>query len=173
MLAVSILAAVVLLAVAAWSFIGRPRRRVFGSGPRAEHDSGVGTPGGWSPPSTGDGRGWLGVLAVTALIFVAGGPVALVVPLLAYLAWLRPGSSGPAVARDPAMRMPVLALAAMIVSGLLSAVRPFGTGMLGPFGWLAQAFALVALAAALMPAVTAARWLRPAGRPAPAAEADR
>ena len=48
------------------------------------------------PPASlsGHGRAWLGVLAVGALIFVAGGPVALAVPLLACLAWrrrVRPG----------------------------------------------------------------------------------
>ena len=41
----------------------------------------------------------------------------------------------------------------MVAAGLLSAVRPFGDGLFGPFGWPAQACALVALAAALMPAV--------------------
>ena len=48
------------------------------------------------------------------------------------------------------MRLPVLAFGAMVASGLLAAVRPFGTGLLGPFGWPAQACALVALAAALI-----------------------
>jgi arabinofuranan 3-O-arabinosyltransferase len=93
------------------------------------------------------------MLAVTALIFVAGGPVALVVPVLAYLAGRPARSSGPAMARDPGTWMPVLACAAMLTSGLLSAVRPFGAGMFGPFGSLAQVLALVALAAALTPAV--------------------
>jgi hypothetical protein len=40
----------------------------------------------------------------------------------------------------------------MAASGLLSAARPFGAGLLGPFGWPAQACALTALAAALVPA---------------------
>jgi len=44
----------------------------------------------------------------------------------------------------------VLAFGAMVGSGLLAAIRPFGTGLLGPFGWPAQACALVALAAALI-----------------------
>ena len=43
----------------------------------------------------------------------------------------------------------------MVASGLLSAVRPFGGGLLGSFGGSAQACALIALAAALTPAVAA------------------
>jgi hypothetical protein len=43
----------------------------------------------------------------------------------------------------------LLALAAMAASGVLSAVSPSGQGLLGPFGWPAQACALIALAAAL------------------------
>ena len=156
-LAVSVLAAALLLAVVAWSFTAR---------------RGQAGPAGWSPPPASDGRAWPRVLAVTALIFVAGGPVALVVPLLAYLAGRPPRLSGPAFARDPAARMPVLALAAMLASGLLCAVRPFGAGLLGPFGWPAQACALVALAAALTPALAVPARLRPAAGEAPA-EADR
>jgi hypothetical protein len=45
----------------------------------------------------------------------------------------------------------------MVVSGLLSAARPFGGGLIGSFGGPAQACALVALAAALTPA-----WADPA-----------
>jgi hypothetical protein len=41
----------------------------------------------------------------------------------------------------------------MAASGLLSAVRPLGGGPFGTFGWPAQACALVALAAALLPAM--------------------
>jgi hypothetical protein len=70
---------------------------------------------------------------------VAGGPVVLVVPPLVWLAGR--------------VRLPVLAFGAMVVSGLLAAVRPFGTGLIGPFGWPAQACALVALAAALIAGV--------------------
>ncbi|MGH3255969.1 MAG: alpha-(1-_3)-arabinofuranosyltransferase domain-containing protein [Streptosporangiaceae bacterium] len=156
-LIISVLAAALLLAVVAWSFTRRRRRE---------------GPAGWPPPSAGDGRAWPRVLAVTALIFVAGGPVALVVPLLAYLAGRPPRPSGPVFARDPAARMPVLALAAMLASGLLCAVRPFGAGLLGPFGWPAQACALVALAAALTPAVAVPSRPRPAAEETPK-EADR
>jgi hypothetical protein len=114
-------------------------------------------------------RVWLGPLAVAALIFVAGGVVALAVALLACagcLVWpagsaARTGGQDPAAwlasetdDRDPAARLARLALAAMVASGLLSAVRPFGEGTFGPFGWPAQLCALVALAAALTPAVS-------------------
>jgi hypothetical protein len=108
------------------------------------------------------------VLAVTALIFVVGGPVALAVPVLACLAWLLPRSPGRPVGRD---WLPVLAVVGMIASGLLSAAKPFGTGLLGPFGWPAQAGALVALAAALTPEVAVPVRRRPTAREAPAAPA--
>jgi arabinofuranan 3-O-arabinosyltransferase len=172
-LAVSVLAAVLLLALTAWSFIGRRREsgRDTGSGPAVPHA--------WSPPlpataagasPVGNGRAWLGVLAVTALIFVVGGPVALAVPVLACLAWLvwLPRSPGRAAGRD---WLPVLAVAGMIASGLLSAAKPFGTGLLGPFGWPAQAGALVALAAALTPEVAVSVRRRLAARETPAAPA--
>ena len=109
-------------------------------------------------------RAWLGVLGVTALIFVAGGPVALAVPVLACLAWLWPRSPGRTTVRA---WLPWVALAGMVASGLLSAAQPFGHGLLGPFGGPAQACALVALAAALIPAVTVPVWRRPASREAP------
>ena len=52
----------------------------------------------WAPTSvaagSGPGRAWLGVLGVTALIFVVGGPVALAVPVLAYLTWRLSRASG-------------------------------------------------------------------------------
>jgi len=129
---VLILLGILLLAVAAWSFITRPRG---GAGP----DAGA-RPGGrrWA---------WAGLAAVTALVFVAGGVVALAVPVLAWLAWRRPGG------RD---WVPWVAFGGMVASGLLSAVRPLGEGLFGlfgTFGWPAQACALVALAAALMPAM--------------------
>jgi arabinofuranan 3-O-arabinosyltransferase len=159
-LVASLLAALLLLAIAAWS-----RRRAGGVGP-----VGV-TP--WGAPAAGGssggerrwpGRSWLGLLALTALIFVAGGPVALAVPLLAWLAW-RPARSPNG--RAPADWLPVVAVAGMVVAGLLSAVRPFGDGLFGPFGWPAQACALVALAAALMPAVAVPAGSWPGSRNAP------
>ena len=152
-LVASILAALLLLAVAVWSFIAGPRD---GDGPDAR-----------ARPA-GPGRGWLGLLGVAALIFVAGGPVALAVPLLAWLVWRSARSPRSPGGRAPVEWLPVVALAGMIVSGLLSAVRPFGEGLFGPFGWPAQACALVALAAALMPAVAVPAWSRPGARGAPA-----
>jgi arabinofuranan 3-O-arabinosyltransferase len=175
-LVASMLAVVTLLAFAAWSFLGRRRG---GAGPDGE-GSPVAGPAGWSPPPpaslpaslAGRWRAWLGLLAVTALIFVAGGPVALAVPLLACLAWLAPTwlarrGPGETAARDPAQWLPMLAFAGLAAAGLLSAVRSFGQGLLGPFGWPAQACALVALAAALMPEVAIPVRRRPAGREAP------
>lgn len=71
--------------------------------------------------------------------------MALAVPVLALMAL-----------RGRRVRLPVVAFAAMAASGLLAAIRPFGAGLLGPFGRPAQACALVALAAALIAASLAA-----------------
>ena len=90
--------------------------------------------------------------------------MALVVPLLAWLAWRPARSPG---GRVPADWLPWVAAAGLVVAGLLSAVRPFGDGLFGPFGWPAQACALVALAAALMPAVAVPAWRWPGTRDAP------
>jgi hypothetical protein len=108
------------------------------------------------------------VLAVTGLIFVAGGPVALAVPLLACLAWLTSRANRAATGQNPPALGPLLAAAGLLASGLLSAVRPLGGGLLGPFGWPAQACALVALAAALTPVVALPLRHRPAAGEAPA-----
>jgi arabinofuranan 3-O-arabinosyltransferase len=152
----SMLAAALLLALAAWSLVAAKRR---GAGPMVMR--GI---------EAKKGRGWPGLLAVTALIFVAGGPVALAVPLLAYLAWRPRRWPGRTTATDPAVMLPVVAAAGMLAAGLLSAVRPFGGGLFGPFGWPAQACALVALAAALMPVVPGRE---PTTQEAPPAEEDR
>ncbi len=146
----SLVAVAILLAITGWSFIARARR---GAGPDA--GSGLAVP-------DGHRRAWLGVLGVTAVIFVAGGPVALAVPVLAYLAG-RPRSPG-----RPRAWLPWVAFAGMVTSGLLSAARPFGAGLLGPFGGPAQACALIALAAALTPAVSVPSGRRPALPEAPA-----
>jgi hypothetical protein len=193
-LILSLLAVVVLLALAAWSFLRRPRRPRRGRAARpgaGSAESMVGPLYRFFPADgshhwlagrrtgsvdgvigrrgIGVARVWLGPLAVAALIFVAGGVVALAVALLACagcLVWpagsaARTGGQDPAARlasetddRDPAARLARLALAAMVASGVLSAVRPFGEGTFGPFGWPAQLCALVALAAALTPAVS-------------------
>ena len=147
-LVVSLLAVVILLAITAWSFTGRARR---GRDP-GSHLTGP------------QGPAWLGVLGVTALIFVAGGPVALAVPVLAYLA----GRPRPPGKTDSRTWLPWVAFGGLVASGLLSAAQPFGAGLLGPFGAPAQACALVALAAALTPAVTISIRRRPASRHTPA-----
>jgi hypothetical protein len=113
-----------------------------------------------SPAGAGDGprRAWLGVLGVTVLIFVAGGPVALAVPVLAYLTWRLSRASR---RTGPGTWLPWVAFGGMVASGLLSAVRPFGSSLFGSFSGPAQACALIALAAALTPAVTLPAWRRP------------
>jgi len=187
-LAVSILAGAILLALAAWSFLPATRRRARKAEPKDVttyrflpvesdiHWSGgqrnANTLGMLGMHGTGATRAWLGVLAVAALIFVAGGPVALAVPLLACLPWLplrRPGHppTADSPTGDRAAWLPWIALAAMAASGLLSAVRPFGQGLFGPFGWPAQACALIALAAALTPTLAFPSRLRPAAGEAP------
>ncbi|HEX3192160.1 MAG TPA: hypothetical protein VHS30_20505, partial [Streptosporangiaceae bacterium] len=166
-LAVSLAVAAILLALAAWSFTGRRRR---GDG------QGLGQAGreAWSPPpvaATSDRQLiWLGVLGVTALIFVVGGPAALVVPVLAYLAWRLSRAPGRV---SPGTWLPWVAFAAMVVSGLLSAARSFGSGLLGSFGGPAQACALIALAAALMPPVTAPGPAREGRQPTTTREENR
>jgi arabinofuranan 3-O-arabinosyltransferase len=190
-LAVSILAAAILLALAAWSFLRRPRASQTPAEPMVaatyrllpvvsgnhwfEGKRDGRTRGVLGMRGTGATRAWLGMLAVAALIFVAGGPVALAVPLLAFLPWLplRQPRTGVSPTSDRAAWLPWIALAAMIASGLLSAVRPFGQGLFGPFGWPAQAFALVALAAALTPTLAFPSRLRPSAGEAPTPEEDR
>jgi arabinofuranan 3-O-arabinosyltransferase len=82
-----------------------------------------------------------GVAAVCGLIFVAGGPIAVVVPVLAVVAWRWP------------RWLPAVAAEAILIAGIITATaaRPstFGTGAFSP---AAQVCALIALAAALLPA---------------------
>ena len=87
---------------------------------------------------------------LAAVIALAGGPVVAAVPVLAVLSWWRP------------RWLPWVALGSMLIAGLAAATAADPTAMgSGAFGWLAQACALVALTAALMPAIA-----RPAGTPA-------
>jgi arabinofuranan 3-O-arabinosyltransferase len=167
-LAVSLAAAALLLVIAIWSFTGRRRR---GDG----HDPGSGQAGreAWSPPSATAGRrrlAWLGGLGVAALVFVAGGPVALAVPVLAYLAWRL--SRAPR-RTSPGTWLPWVAFGGVVASGLLSAARPFGGGLLGSFSGPAQACALIALAAALMPMVTVPGPAREGRQPTTTREENR
>lgn len=118
----------------------------------------------------GQQSAWLSVLGVTALIFVVGGPAALAVPVLAYLAWRlsrAPGRPGPGT------WLPWVAFAAMVVSGLLSAGRPFGSSLFGSFGGPAQACALIALAAVLMPTITVPGPAREGRQPTTTREENR
>jgi len=144
-LAASLLAIIVLLALAVW-----PVRMRFLTRFRPGTGSGQVASSAWPPSASPAGPGhasrrarWLGAVGVLVLIFVAGGPVVLAVPVLAYLAWRRP------------YWLPALALTGMTASGLLvtAAAQPTGGG-LGAFGAPAQACALVGLAAALMPTIT-------------------
>jgi len=141
------------------------------TGPRS--DEGATREGGASRGArrrAGQQGAWLGVAGVTALIFVVGGPVALVVPVLAYLAWRLSRSSGRV---SPGTWLPWVAFGAMVVSGLLSAAHSFGSGLLGSFGGPAQACALIALAAALTPAVTVPDPAREGRQPTTTVEENR
>lgn len=94
----------------------------------------------------------LALLPVTAVILVSGGPVAAVVPLLAVLGW-----------RGPRW-LPGVAAAAMCGAGLIAATARTPTVLgSGPFSGPAQFCALVALAAALMPALRPPRGPLQAG----------
>ena len=80
----------------------------------------------------------------------------LAVPVLAGLGWWRP------------RWLPPVALGSMLIAGIAAATAGNPTAMgSGAFGWLAQACALVALAAALMPAIARPQPSpRPMTRPA-------
>jgi len=84
---------------------------------------------------------WLGLIALSALMLIIGGPVVIAVPLLVVFAGLWPNRYG------------VLAFCAAVASGLFAALSSHPAAPAsGAFGAPAQAFALVALAAALIPA---------------------
>ena len=167
LLAGSALAVLVLVAVSAWP--SRRRRRRPGrpvprpsalaftrrEGSLAEatlppaQAPAPGGPGETSPAAGGGyfgrraGRAgyWLAVTGSAAVLALAGGPLAAAVPVVVLLGWWRP------------RWVPWLAFAAMCVAGVLVA-SGLGHGAqpgFGPFGWPAQAAALIALAAALTP----------------------
>ncbi|MGW0394002.1 alpha-(1-_3)-arabinofuranosyltransferase domain-containing protein [Streptomyces sp. NPDC003042] len=126
--------ALALVALAALAFVGRRRE-----------DGGTGEP---QPEPAAPGM-LLGTLALTAVVAVAAGPLALVVPVLAVAARFR-----------PAVLVPTAA-AAMAGAGLVAALgagEPVAAGE-GAYSGLAQVLALVALSAALVTAV------RPAAGP--------
>ncbi|HEY2549399.1 MAG TPA: alpha-(1-_3)-arabinofuranosyltransferase family protein [Streptosporangiaceae bacterium] len=90
----------------------------------------------------GPAAGWLAALALTLLIFLAGGPVAIAVPVLALVGAWRP------------RLLPPVAVLGMLAAGAVTAtaVNPASFGS-GAFSAAAQAGALIALTATLMPAV--------------------
>jgi arabinofuranan 3-O-arabinosyltransferase len=79
------------------------------------------------------------IIPLAVLIGIAGGPVAIVVPVLACLAYWRP------------RWLPWVAFGAMVLAGVVAATgHPSAMGS-GAFSGLAQACALVALTATLIP----------------------
>jgi arabinofuranan 3-O-arabinosyltransferase len=80
-------------------------------------------------------------IPLAVVIWLAGGPLVLAVPVLAGLGWWRP------------RWLPAVTLGSMLIAGVAAAAGdPTAMGS-GAFGGLAQASALVALAAALTPAI--------------------
>ncbi len=150
-------AAIVLLLIA---FSPRRRRRVHNQMDRdAARSAPPGLPSGEagepanvpvpvpSPVPVLAARAWApvpvltGLIALGVLMLIIGGPVVAVVPLIACIAYRWPNRYG------------ALALAAMIASGLIAAAAAHrAVPGSGAFSGTAQAFALIALAAALVPA---------------------
>jgi arabinofuranan 3-O-arabinosyltransferase len=90
-------------------------------------------------------RPWTGPAALGLLVLLVGGPVVIAVPLLVVIAIWRP------------RWLPLISLGAMLVAGFIAATTPSPASVgAGTFGAAAQAFALVALAAALMPQIRTA-----------------
>ena len=154
-LVASAAAILVLLVVAIWPVLRRLWRRSWRRALRRYWQRRRSAPArgpAWTAPEQGaqerattrvSASWWLAIVAITALLVVAGGLAALAVPVLACLACWRPRWLAP------------LALAAMIASGLITVTatsQPEGTSLLGAFSGPAQACALIALAAALIPA---------------------
>ena len=100
-------------------------------------------------------RALVTAIPVAVVVVVAGGPVAIAVPVLAIINNWR------------ARWLPVIAACAMLTAGVVAATArtPNALGS-GPFSGPAQACALVALAAALMPVISAkARGSAPSSVP--------
>jgi arabinofuranan 3-O-arabinosyltransferase len=83
---------------------------------------------------------WLGLIALCGLILIISGPVVIVVPVLGYVAYRWPD------------RLGAVAFAAALLSGVLAALsaHPAAAGS-GAFSGTAQALAVIALAAAIVP----------------------
>ena len=115
------------------------RRRAVGAGRAAGPSSASVRPPGADRPIA---RTVALVVPLAVVIWLAGGPMVLAVPLLAGLGWWRP------------RWLPPVALGSMLLAGMVAVGSGSFTAMgSGAFGGLAQAFALVALTAALMPAI--------------------
>jgi hypothetical protein len=91
----------------------------------------------------GSARYWVAAAAAALVLALVGGPVAIAVPAVMLLGWWR------------RHWVPWLAFTAMCVAGVLiiTALSHGAQPGFGPFGWPAQAAALIALAAALVPPV--------------------
>jgi arabinofuranan 3-O-arabinosyltransferase len=155
------LALCVLIAGALWP---SRRGRVRAAAARRPRGAALGDPrssgGPGSSGGTGAGAGparlagyWLAAAGAALALALAGGPVAIAVPAVIQLGWWR------------RQWVPWLAFTAMcvagafVIAGLNQGVQPG----FGPFGWPAQAAALIAVAAALAPAVPQPRRRPPAG----------
>jgi arabinofuranan 3-O-arabinosyltransferase len=105
------------------------------------------------PPVARPARRWLTLLPLAAIIFAVGGPIVLAVPVLAF------------AGRWSARLLSAVAIAAMLTAGLIAATATTPTTLGdGPFSAAAQAAALIALTAALMPGLSrSARGQPPAG----------
>ena len=154
------LALCLLIAAALWPSRGGPRRGA-GSGRAGSGRAGSGRAGSGGAGSGGPVRYWLAAAGAALVLALAGGPVAIAVLAVIALDWWR---------RD---LVPWLAFGAMCVAGIL-VIAGLSHGVqsgFGAFGWPAQAAALIALAAALVPPVprpslpSVPRRGRPAGAP--------
>ena len=142
-----ILSAVGVIALLAIAWSGRRRRRVHDQMDRA-----VTCPAPAAPRAPtarvllpwrlrAPASWWLGLIALSALLLIIGGPVVIAVPVLVVLAERWPNRYG------------VLAFGAAVGSGLFAALSSHPAAPAsGAFGAPAQVLALVALAAALIPA---------------------
>ncbi|HEX9623340.1 MAG TPA: alpha-(1-_3)-arabinofuranosyltransferase family protein [Streptosporangiaceae bacterium] len=133
----------------AWAFARDPAARstpaqvAVAAGPGSLPDGTVAAdqPGGKRyRPSAPPLRAWIGLGLVCVAVALIGGPVALAVPVLALAAFMWPDWYA------------AIAFTAMLATGLITALAAQRTAIgTGAFGGPAQALALIALAAALIP----------------------